>query len=711
MSAYDPISGDRMGFIRFDTVGDQTLVTDVFVEPDWRRLSVWDRLLGHLRSFAPNVEVRLPAGRLVTAGISEDDPVWAELAEALSTPSRRPIEILPPAHELYGGFIQEGSDRRLWVDGKPLQKLYRVVDPGEWADAQANGYLQSSGGGGGYTRASAKPDDRWRNQMGGGTAILEIDYDPADGWHASAEGYAATRSRIPLSRVRKIGVAKVASIGVEEIRSALKDADLPTQARDGDCFPVSGEVRSALRDHGIEGEVVSVWGKIEWPGDPTQTVIGIGHAAVQVGGLIVDATATQYDPSLPSLIIAPLGQYTELLGKATGTTVTVGHFGKVASAGKLYHGTNVALAPGDHILPATQSGRRNFDETYEYYDPNYVYMSDQVHLAERFARSAARKHGGKPHVYLVRPSGSAWPDPEGVETGFGTDQWVTRMATVIEEVPLTVMAKVASIEQARAALPEGLLREPHDMLYPPVWTLSNEMRSEARAAIYEYLAKAFVDLDPDIRLAVIGSGASYNWDEDGDLDVQVWCHPDLVKMLRQRIAPLNNPTTGELGMGGRMTVQFYVKPGGGTEAENLAGRPYACYDIDEQRWLVEPKPITPEFYADAIAAILGHAREVAAEAESLIAAYRRTEQAVAYWEETERPDLAAQERIELVRLHGEIKALFLTIFRARGDAYSPEGEGINDERDAMVKALEVWGIWGNLKHIGQGKPGEVVLSR
>jgi hypothetical protein len=128
----------------------------------------------------------------------------ARLAEAATqrAPHSRP-SLLPSSGELYGGHIQQGHGGGLHVGGEPVQKLYRVVDPGEWQDAQSSGSLQSRGG---YTRASAKPDERWRHQGEAGVRghTLEIDYDPADKWHASAEGYAATHAPIPLTRVRRL---------------------------------------------------------------------------------------------------------------------------------------------------------------------------------------------------------------------------------------------------------------------------------------------------------------------------------------------------------------------------------------------------------------------------------------------------------------------------------------------------------------------------
>jgi mRNA-degrading endonuclease RelE of RelBE toxin-antitoxin system len=142
----------------------------------------------------------------------EEKKALEELADAIirPVPGRTYEPILPTAEDLYGGYIYEQAGR-LYLEGQPVKKLYRVVHPKEWEEAQRNGYLQSNTDfSPGYTRASAQPDERWRYQSADSLEIaprgmtLEITYDPSDGWQASAEGYAATHSRIPLSRVRKL---------------------------------------------------------------------------------------------------------------------------------------------------------------------------------------------------------------------------------------------------------------------------------------------------------------------------------------------------------------------------------------------------------------------------------------------------------------------------------------------------------------------------
>lgn len=103
---------------------------------------------------------------------------------------------------------------------------------------------------------------------------------------------------------------------------------------------------------------------------------------------------------------------------------------------KLYHGTNQVFVSGDTLRPAALSGNAVFDTSYTHYDPYYVYLSDQQHLAERYAKIAARKRGGEPHVYEVRPIGSCFRDPEFEATGFGSDQWVATMGEIIRELPI-----------------------------------------------------------------------------------------------------------------------------------------------------------------------------------------------------------------------------------------------------------------------------------
>ncbi len=103
-----------------------------------------------------------------------------------------------------------------------------------------------------------------------------------------------------------------------DVRQALVGLDLPHWAVDGDCLTYPGTVLGALRKAGYEAHIATVWGWVQ------PNVVGFIHQAVEVNGLIVDPTATQYDRALPSLIIEPVDAYKALMVRTTGvSTVTI----------------------------------------------------------------------------------------------------------------------------------------------------------------------------------------------------------------------------------------------------------------------------------------------------------------------------------------------------------------------------------------------------
>lgn len=272
----------------------------------------------------------------------------------------------------------------------------------------------------------------------------------------------------------------------------------------------------------------------------------------------------------------------------------------------------------------------------------------------------------------------------------------------------------------------AFLDQPHPTLYPCVWGADEKMRPEANRAfsraVLDLLEAEWPDARQWVRFAVIGSGASYNWAEEGDIDFQVWVSEDgvLPAVRRLIVANLLHLTCADFGLAtpdcpGTMGVQFYAKPGRGTEAENLAGQPYACYDVDLDRWLVEPIPLTPELYGDLFLLSLPQAEQVANEAEDLLADYDRARRDADYWVALNRLNLAEsnpafEERAtaaqaRMVDAHAAVKAMLRQLMGNRQQAYTETGRGIYDERDAVWKLLEVWGIADRLKHIGQGQPG------
>lgn len=286
----------------------------------------------------------------------------------------------------------------------------------------------------------------------------------------------------------------------------------------------------------------------------------------------------------------------------------------------------------------------------------------------------------------------------------------------------------ATVEDTEPEFNLGFLEDPHDTLYPCAWE-NDKMRSEAKKAIVghvmEVIHKAgYEDAEQWIHFTVFGSGASYNWDETGDFDVQMWVDidkyneshnsamtvDDLIKDIRAAVQTVNFPSFADLSLqtkdnDGAMLIQYYPQPGTGSKEENLAKKPYACYDIDLDEWLERPKPFTPDFYGIHFLAIQNKADDIAVQAEALINELQRNVLSFQFWsglwskyKNDDYIDAAnkAQDAAE-VQKEG-IATLFHGVFGGRQEAYSPEGKGAEDERDAIEKLLEVWGIFQKLKH-------------
>lgn len=278
----------------------------------------------------------------------------------------------------------------------------------------------------------------------------------------------------------------------------------------------------------------------------------------------------------------------------------------------------------------------------------------------------------------------------------------------------------------------GFLHDPHEKLYPCAWN-GEKMRPDAKKALKNHVLNAieleFQQPDKFIYFTVYGSGASYNWDEDGDFDLQMWVditkfnelheddhdlsQDDLVAAIRRIIGPINfisfkdlNLTSDdEDGGEGNMMIQFYAKPGTGSESENLSQKPYACYDMETDEWLVRPKPITPKFYGEAFLLVLPKAEDVAVQAESALDELQRHVTDWQFWYAMWKKykNHAYKAKFEDARDQAEqfqetVKVLFKGVFGGRQDAYSETGKGIDDERDILQKQLEVWGIFQRLKH-------------
>lgn len=289
----------------------------------------------------------------------------------------------------------------------------------------------------------------------------------------------------------------------------------------------------------------------------------------------------------------------------------------------------------------------------------------------------------------------------------------------------------ATVEDSEPAYNNGFMKEPHKELYPCAWGDDEKMLPKAKKALLNHVLNSleedgYPNADSWIAFSVYGSGASYNWDEDGDFDVQMWVDvekyntssdimdpDDLLAAVRRSVQKVNFPSFEELELDtpdceGRMLIQFYPKLGKGTEDENLASKPYACYSIDDDEWYQHPEPIEPTFYGEQFLLVMPKAQDIAIQAEALLGELERNTVNWQFWSGMfdkwgdSRYDEQAQEAKTNAEDEKEgVKVLFKGVFGGRQEAYSPEGRGIKDERDIIQKLLEVWGIFQRLKHFAR----------
>ncbi len=122
----------------------------------------------------------------------------------------------------------------------------------------------------------------------------------------------------------------------------------------------------------------------------------------------------------------------------------------------------------------------------------------------------------------------------------------------------------------------------------------------------------WVDIDEFLR---------YNFDEDMDQD-------ELLSEVRMIVQQRNFPSFKDLDLAyedcaGEMLIQYYPKPGTGSKEENLASKPYACYDMDKGIWLQKPIVLKPKFYGETFLMLKPKAEDIAKQAEALLADYKR----------------------------------------------------------------------------------------
>lgn len=87
--------------------------------------------------------------------------------------------------------------------GRSPKYLYRVMDTGEWNQAEQDGFLSPSQFYG-RIHAALEPESKY----GSGSVVVRIDYDPSDEWKAKGnldgDVYAVTDNKISMSKVKRL---------------------------------------------------------------------------------------------------------------------------------------------------------------------------------------------------------------------------------------------------------------------------------------------------------------------------------------------------------------------------------------------------------------------------------------------------------------------------------------------------------------------------
>jgi SAM-dependent methyltransferase len=338
-------------------------------------------------------------------------------------------------------------------------------------------------------------------------------------------------------------------------------------------------------------------------------------------------------------------------------------------------------------------------------------------------------HGLAPYIDVTKESGEHPNEKEiayliQLEMEKGEDRESTYRSQVAE-----MECDSATVEDTEPEHNFGFMKDPHAELYPCAWEgerMKPEASKKLKAHVLNEIELEFQQPDQFIYFTVYGSGASYNWDEEGDFDIQMWVNmtkfnelhedqhdlsqDDLLVALRRIVQQVNFPSFADLGLAtddceGKMLIQYYPKPGTGAKSENLAQKPYACYDMETDDWIVRPKPLTPEFYGEHFLMVIPKAEDIAIQAEAAVDELERNIVNWQFWYGmwSRYKNHKYKEQFETARDKAEqqrdaVKVLFKGVFGGRQEAYGEGGQGIEDERDITQKVLEVWGIFQKLKH-------------
>ena len=284
------------------------------------------------------------------------------------------------------------------------------------------------------------------------------------------------------------------------------------------------------------------------------------------------------------------------------------------------------------------------------------------------------------------------------------------------------MDSIADLLATRPVTPaagaSGYFSAPADHLDPNLFGRDERVHRQVRVLIlstlYSYWRSRWSEPQAWSTVYLAGSGASYQWSADrsdgsepGDLDIlidvdwtQFYAHQSgeikylpplqVADVMDTELKAALWPKTAELHIGrGVYEATFYVNPDPITSI-----RPYAAYNLSEDRWLVHPDPNPqhpqgPEDYG-ATQADHDRADEIVTRYNSAVELLHRHPVNSPEWVNARAEIHWASERA------GE---LFSEIHGARSTAFSPEGEGYSDNANFRWQAAKQNGTIDNLTAI------------
>ncbi|WP_036502965.1 hypothetical protein [Nocardia aobensis] len=83
---------------------------------------------------------------------------------------------------------------------------------------------------------------------------------------------------------------------------------------DGDCLHTAPRVTKSLQEQGFQARTATIAGWL----DLSATILGFLHQVTICGETVLDGTARQFYPTLPSAWISPTPEYLRRLADATG---------------------------------------------------------------------------------------------------------------------------------------------------------------------------------------------------------------------------------------------------------------------------------------------------------------------------------------------------------------------------------------------------------